>query len=155
MDDIRPATPGDDRRSMTYTEIAAARGISPASAVRLVRRKHWQKQAGNDGTIRVLVPDAEATPASERTPGGQPGGRPGGQPGRQPGGQALQDILPAILGAIREVVRPLSEQIEAANRRADRERERADQAERRLAEKEATITELLKARRVWWRRWWS
>jgi hypothetical protein len=150
MDDIRPAIPGDDRRSMTYTEIAAARGISPESAVRLVRRKHWQKQAGNDGTVRVLVPAAETTPASERTPGG----RPGGQPGRQPGGQPLQDILPAILGAIREVVRPLSEQIEAANRRADRERERADQAERRLAEKEATIIELLKARRAWWRRWW-
>jgi hypothetical protein len=130
MDDIRPAIPGDDRRSMTYAEIAAARGISADSAVRLVRRKRWSKQAGNDGTVRVLVPANEATPASTRTPRGQPGGYPAGHPLAAPA-----DILPVILGAIREVMQPLSEQIEAANRRADNERERADD-ERTRADRE-------------------
>jgi len=168
MADIRPAIRGDDRRSMTYAEIAAARGISADSAVRLVRRKRWVKQAGNDGTVRVLVPVDEASPASSRSPGGQPGG--------QPAGRAAADILPVILGAIREVMQPLAEQLETANRRTDLERERADaechradQAERRLADKDATITglvaeqqamrqqvetltDLLEARRSWWRR---
>jgi uncharacterized coiled-coil DUF342 family protein len=126
MDDIHQVIRGDDRRSMTYAEIAAARGISADSAVRLVRRKRWTKQAGNDGTVRVLVPVGEAIPASPRKPGGQPGGQPRGQPGGRPPGYAPADILPVILGAIREVMQPLSEQIEAANRRADHERDRAD-----------------------------
>ena len=37
MDDIRPVVGDDDRRSMTYAEIATARGISAKWAERLVR----------------------------------------------------------------------------------------------------------------------
>jgi C4-dicarboxylate-specific signal transduction histidine kinase len=154
MDDIRPVIREDDRRSMTYAEIAAARRISADSAVRLVRRKRWAKQAGNDGTVRVLVPAVEAIPASVRSPGRQPGGHPPAPPA---------DMPSVIREAIREVIQPLTALIEAANRRAD-------QAERRLADKDATITglvaeqqamrqevetltELLRARRWWpWRR---
>src|ERR1700760_2315477 len=45
-----------DGRWMTYAEIARLRGISKASAERLVFRRHWRRQQGNDRTLRVLVP---------------------------------------------------------------------------------------------------
>jgi hypothetical protein len=61
-----PSTPrdfslavGDGARRMTYAELADVRGISGASAERLVRRR-WSRQAGNDGVVRVLVPLTEA-----------------------------------------------------------------------------------------------
>ena len=55
MSDITLAV-GDGARRMTYAELAAVRGTSQASAQRLVRRKHWPRQVGNDGVVRVLVP---------------------------------------------------------------------------------------------------
>ena len=50
---------GDGRRRMTYAELAVVRGISAASAERLVRRRHWVRQLGNDGIVRVFVPLTE------------------------------------------------------------------------------------------------
>ena len=48
---------------MTYREIAAARGISHAAAIRLVQRHRWQKREGsNDGLAHVLVPHDAAQP---------------------------------------------------------------------------------------------
>jgi hypothetical protein len=47
---------GDGARRMTYTELAAARGISRASAKRMAQRHHWGRQVGNDGVVRVTVP---------------------------------------------------------------------------------------------------
>ena len=50
----------DDRPSdgkwITKAELAAVRGIDLASASRLIRRRGWRRQPGNDGRIRVLVP---------------------------------------------------------------------------------------------------
>jgi hypothetical protein len=134
MDDIHPGIRDDDRRSMTYAEIAATRGISADSAVRLVRRKRWPKQAGNNGTVRVRVPADEATPANPRPSRGQPGGQPAGHP--------PADILPVIRKAIREVIQPLSEQLEAANQRADDDRARADRAEEKADRLQVELVEL-------------
>jgi hypothetical protein len=57
-----PSTPsditlavGNGARRMTYAELANVRGISAASAERLVRRRRWPRQTGNDGIVRVLV----------------------------------------------------------------------------------------------------
>ena len=47
---------GDGARRMTYAELAAVRGISPASAKRLAQRHRWGRQVGNDGVTRVTVP---------------------------------------------------------------------------------------------------
>jgi hypothetical protein len=47
---------GDGARRMTYAELAAVRGISPASAKRLAQRHHWGRQVGNDRITRVTVP---------------------------------------------------------------------------------------------------
>jgi chromosome segregation ATPase len=52
-------TKGDasgDGRWMTYADIAKLRGISKASAERLVFRRRWRRQQGNDRILRVLVP---------------------------------------------------------------------------------------------------
>jgi hypothetical protein len=66
---------GDGARRMTYAELASVREISALSAERLVRRKHWPRQVGNDGIVRVLVPLTEARKVSgnrEVSSAGQP-----------------------------------------------------------------------------------
>lgn len=45
-----------DVRWMTYDELAAAMGIAPDSARRLVTRKKWARRQGNDGKARIGVP---------------------------------------------------------------------------------------------------
>jgi hypothetical protein len=50
---------GDDAstgRWVTYDELAKVRGIERIGAVRLVQRKRWRRQRGNDGRSRVPVP---------------------------------------------------------------------------------------------------
>ena len=47
---------GDDGVWMTYGELASARRIKRAAAVRLVQRRRWRRQVGNDKLTRVLVP---------------------------------------------------------------------------------------------------
>jgi hypothetical protein len=46
----------EETRWLSYAELAEARGIDRLSAVRITRNRRWQKQKGNDGTIRVAVP---------------------------------------------------------------------------------------------------
>src|SRR3954451_3880752 len=50
---------------MTYADLAAARGISLDAARRLVLRKRWSKQIGNDGLTRALVPAEYAEPVGK------------------------------------------------------------------------------------------
>jgi hypothetical protein len=52
-----------DTRWLTYDELAAALGITPDSARRLVARKKWPRMQGNDGRARIGVP-AERIPDS-------------------------------------------------------------------------------------------
>jgi hypothetical protein len=52
---------------MTYREIATTRRVKLAAAVRLVQRRKWRRQTGNDGTARILVPPDWAKP-SDRAP---------------------------------------------------------------------------------------
>lgn len=42
--------------TLTYGELAKRLGIKIDSARRLVRRKHWKRTVGNDGTMRITVP---------------------------------------------------------------------------------------------------
>ena len=41
---------------LSYAELGAALGITPASAKRLAIRRAWAKRPGNDGKTRVAVP---------------------------------------------------------------------------------------------------
>ncbi len=56
---------GDDVRWLSYGELGQVRGISTASAIRLVFRRKWRRQDSNDGTVRVAVPVDEANPQGE------------------------------------------------------------------------------------------
>src|SRR4051794_32271006 len=46
----------EETRWLSYAELAQARGIDLASAIRTVRNRRWPKQKGNDGKIRAAVP---------------------------------------------------------------------------------------------------
>jgi hypothetical protein len=46
----------EETRWLSYAELAEARGIDLASAIRTVRNRRWPKQKGNDGKVRVAVP---------------------------------------------------------------------------------------------------
>ena len=50
------ADDGADGQWLTHAEIAAIRGISTASAIKLALRHRWRKQKDNRGTLRCLVP---------------------------------------------------------------------------------------------------
>jgi hypothetical protein len=63
-------------RWMSFAELSAARGISKASAIKLVRRHGWRRQRDNQGHVRALVPltwteregDAEPDRGRDSTP---------------------------------------------------------------------------------------
>jgi hypothetical protein len=167
---------GDGARRMTYAELAAVRGVSALSAERLVRRKHWPRQVGNDGVVRVLVPLTEA-----RKVGGNQRSAGSGHP-------PLTSAAPApdVRGIIREVIREISdaappddrddirEDVRALEEReklvAERDRFRAlaEERDRTIEQQQETIRHLRslladERRRMmalltgppapWWRRW--
>jgi hypothetical protein len=78
-----------DGRWMTLAELATSRRISVASAARLMRRRRWRRQPGNDGHIRVWVPIGEQEPKAEDRPDARP------------------DVLAGLRAGVMEVVRPL------------------------------------------------
>jgi len=45
--------------TLTYRELAEKLGIKLESARKTAQRKHWNRTAGNDGTVRVHVPVEE------------------------------------------------------------------------------------------------
>jgi hypothetical protein len=97
-----------DGKWMTYADLAASRGISRASAGRLVRWHKWRKQADNHGVVRVLVP-RDLTVSDI-------------------GADGVSDIARDI-AALRVDVSAWREQAERAEQRADRAEARADRAE--------------------------
>jgi hypothetical protein len=139
--DVSADSPADDRadgRWLTLKELAASRRISVASAARLMRRRHWRRQPGNDGHIRVWVPAAEQEPKADVRTDDRP------------------DVTADIRTGVMEIIRPLQDaiavletQLTEANTRATRaehsaasERVRADDLRDKL---EALQTELRQA----------
>lgn len=130
-------------RLLTYTELAAALGITGASARNLVRRRRWRRDKGNDGQARIAVPVdvlAQRAPASADTaPPTMPDMT---APTTAPSPESHVDIvelriayarLEEALGSIRAVVE------------IERERRAAVEADRDAWRTLAT--------RPWWRRW--
>jgi hypothetical protein len=58
---------GDGVRWLSYTELAAVRGIRRDLAARLVQRRAWQRRIDSNGTVRAAVPLTFLEPV-----GGQP-----------------------------------------------------------------------------------
>ena len=106
-----------DIRWMSYAELAAARGISTASAIRLARRRKWLRQPGNDGTARVAIPEGEDQPPSDGRGEGREDNR--------------ADITEAITG-MAAAIAALTAARDEARSDAARERERADALQARL-----------------------
>jgi hypothetical protein len=133
--DITPVIREGARR-LTYVEMASLRGISRASAERLVRRKGWPRQIGNDGIVRVTVPPNEIAPNKQTNIAHRAPGHP--SPDRPPNPPV---VTPDIMAVIREVVTPLTIQLE-------RERDRVDRAEQRIAELEVALADARSAERI-------
>lgn len=112
-------TSGDmsgDSRWMTYDELAKLRGITRPSAERLVQRRRWRRQQGNDRTVRVLVPvdslsdDVSAEASDDISPDTR---------------RLLVDAMAALESAVATLRAQLDRAEagkEAADRHADRER---------------------------------
>ncbi len=98
---------GDGTVWMTYDELATARGISRASAIRLSFRRKWPRRKGNHSEALVAVPPAAQVPSPDVT----------------------HDALPAVMDAVIPDLIHESRDLEALTR----ERQRADQAEAREA----------------------
>jgi hypothetical protein len=125
---------------MTYRELAAARGITHAAAIRLVQRNRWRKREGsNDGLAHVLVPpDAlrasspvvrlrrTVTPPDTTLPGTPPD-------------TADRVLLAGALAALEGAVTDLHQRTEAAESRVSEANNRADRALALLADAETAM----------------
>ena len=112
---------GGDIRWMTYAELAGARGIKPAGAVRLMQRRKWLRRASNDGSVRVAVPILELRPSRLVTPDVAPDN----------GGDVTPDNA--------RLFRALEGEATTLRYALARERHRADTAETREAEARCVI----------------
>jgi hypothetical protein len=147
----------DDARWMSYDELAAARDINRRSAVRLAQRRRWARRPGNDGTTRVQVPVGEDQPRHDD------GGDDASYVAHDDTGDDVRDDagdISRMISALEVVVAPLREQLELANRRAERAEVARDVAlaQLRVAEellKQAQIERAVAAaaRRSWLFRW--
>src|ERR1700712_5219447 len=95
---------------LTYDELAERLGIERESARQHVKRKRWARRPGNDGKVRIGVPEEVLSSGSEGDT--VAGTDPVQPPAHDPGGPAAPP---------RHIER-LEEQLEAAlNRAADRD----------------------------------
>jgi hypothetical protein len=141
---------GHGARRMTYGELAQARGISLASARRLVRRHAWPRQVGNDAVMRVAVPLSEVQahkPADSATTWPMPAQAGPGSPRPMPpadgpGTELLAQAMAQAIDSLREQLVIANGRAERADRRIDEERGRVDRAERLLEEEQKRNGEL-------------
>ena len=120
--DVSADSPADGRW-MTLKELADARRISVASAARLMRRRRWRRQPGNDGHIRVLVPAGEQEPKADDRPDRRPDVTTEGRP----------DVLADIRADVMEVIRPLQNAIAVLEAQLTEANARAVRAEQAVA----------------------
>ena len=145
---------------MTYAELAAVRGTSQASAQRLVRRKRWPRQVGNDGVVRVLVPLDEARKRPETLSARQGLSAPG-QSSRTTADGTQADSLssgpsdgqsapddPRTVRALESAVEELRATITDLRQRLDHERDRADGTQRRVDELHTDLADAVAAERI-------
>ena len=127
---------GDGARRMTYAELAESRRISVSSAERLVRRRHWRRQVGNDGVVRILVPLDDARDRRQHADSDK-----GLSVRTSPEDIRTSGDVRGTIRTLEPAVRTLGEQLEAANSSLLSERRRAEQAEHRVDELQALLTQ--------------
>lgn len=127
---------------LSYPELAEARGISKASAVRLARRRKWLKRHGNDGGVRVAVPEGEDQPKRDDPEDGREDNpRDDHEDNREDDLRDIRENISSITKAFDAAIATLREQLQAANTRADQERQRADQERERADRAETRLRE--------------
>ena len=151
---------------LTYRELADRWSCSVEAVRRRALRGRWQKQLGNDGKERVLVPDGvDIEPRTGRVPDAQGDGRPG-----EKGADPAHFPAAAMVAALEAHVETLKAQLASAEARADAEaadsaaairafesqlaaeRERADRSIRAFESLAQRLEAMAAARRPWWRR---
>jgi hypothetical protein len=146
MSGERPGGHSGEDQWLTYDEIGRIRGIGRESAVKLVQRKRWRREAGNDGTARVLVPGDWQGKARAKAPRPSSGNHsPRRPPGQPPPGHSPE--LSRVTSAFAAAVASLTDRAEAAERRANQAEAKAEaavapieQLRRVLREAEAGLT---------------
>jgi len=162
---------GNGARRMTYAELATVRGISALSAERLVRRRHWPRQTGNDGVVRILVPLTEARKVSGKRHVASPGHSPRTEPDirgvireviREIAGAAPPDVrddireddrgavraLESAIEALREQLRIANELAANAGRQLEVERQLVEDGRKRLDELQTVLADAVTAQRI-------
>jgi len=147
---------GESARWMTFAELAEGRGISKASAIKLVRRRGWRRQRDNRGNVIALVPLTWARDTVDQ----EGDSTRDNQPDDTSDSARPTILLEAAISALREQQEheraALREQIDREGARADRAeqgrdaeraradelRDRLDDLQRRLAAAEAEGNEL-------------
>ncbi len=136
-------------QSLTYAELAEALRITPESANRLARRRRWPRSLGNDGKVRVTVPEGVLVRAD--SPPVSPPDCPPVNPVH-----ALQARIAGLEGELTGVRMALAEaraRADAAEARHAYERDQADRAREQLAAVADRLMALaINQRRPWWRR---
>lgn len=103
---------------LTYDELAERLGIERESARTLVKRRRWARRPGNNGKVRIGVPD-EALETRD-TPGDssrdEPGHVPASDPVHPPA--PAPDHVPVVVEVLTRHVERLEAQVEAALQRA-------------------------------------
>jgi hypothetical protein len=135
QDDLSGALADDDpdSRWMTVAELAESRGISKASAARLVRRKPWRRMKDNRGVTRIYVPIGEELPQE----------RPA---------DALADIRTDALPDVQAIVSAKDETIANLREHVADLRTALGKAESRADELQTELDRWRMARRWWQRR---
>lgn len=91
---------------LTYDELAERLGIERESARQHVKRKHWARQRGNDGKVRIGVPEEVLSARSE----------PDTEGGTEPVQAPVQD--PGVTAVLTRHIERLEAQLEEALKRA-------------------------------------
>lgn len=120
--------------SLTYAELAERLGISADGARMKVKRAKWTKMRGNDGAVRVLVPDHELSAPEPVMP-------------------AFPDQAAEQVRTIEAHIATLTEQLAKAESRADAEREKVADLTAQLLRLTTDMMALQQAQaRPWWKR---
>jgi hypothetical protein len=94
---------------LTYDELAERLGIERESARQHVKRKHWARQRGNDGKVRIGVPEEVLSARSEPDTEG------GTDPVQAPVQPPVQD--PGVTAVLTRHIERLEAQLEEALKR--------------------------------------
>ena len=120
--------------SLTYAELAERLGISADGARMKVKRAKWTKMRGNDGAVRVLVPDHELSAPEPVMP-------------------AFPDQAAEQARTLEAHIATLTEQLAKAESRADAEREKVADLTAQILKITTTMMTLQQAQaRPWWKR---